>query len=164
MKISLKEAALAYARHGWQVIPLNGKIPRTEYGYKDATTDPGIIEAWWNKWPDANVGIVTGAVSGLVVLDVDRHGEDGMKTLADLEREYGSIPSTLQVKTGGGGIHYYFRYPKEGKAPCRTRIYPGIDIKGDGGYVVAPPSLHPDTHRPYEWIPRDSVEDSERRP
>lgn len=164
MEYSTKEAALAYARRGWKVIPLRGKVPRNGNGSKGGTTDPKIIEAWWNGIENPNVGIVTGKESGLVVLDIDIHKVDGLKTLADLERKYGPIPSTLQVKTGGGGIHFYFQYPKEGKVPGRIGIFPGIDIKSDGGYVVAPPSLHPDTHRPYEWIPRDSVEDSERRP
>src|SRR5262245_50703619 len=119
-------AALAYARRDWPVIPLytvqsgqcscgragcahTGKHPRTRNGLKDATTLERPIRAWWEQSPDANVGIVTGWKSGLLVLDVDpRHGGD--ESLLELERQHGSLPHTIEVLTGGGGRHLYFKY------------------------------------------------------
>ena len=152
----LLEAALSYAFvRGWAVLPLKprGKEPLTEHGVKDATTDPAKIEEWWRRWPTANVGIATGAVSGLVVLDIDpRNGGD--EELEGLLAEHGgwgvptddsNHPETYTVLTGGGGQHYYFAV--EGPAPSR-KLAEGVDLKGDGGYVVAPPSVHP-SGRPY---------------
>lgn len=105
------------------------------------------IRRWWRRWPDANVGVVTGAVSGLVVLDVDpRHG--GGDSLAVLEGIHGVIPHTVESLTGGGGQHLYFRHPGT-VVPCRS-IAPGLDIKGDGGLVVSPPSTHI-SGRLYGW-------------
>ena len=158
------EAALAYARRDWPVFPLYGvreggcscgrpacesagKHPRTLHGLKDATTDEARIRQWWSTWPDANVGIVTGARSGLVVLDIDpRNGGDD--SLADLERTHGSLPKTIQSLTGGGGQHYFFEHPG-GSIKSRS-IAEGIDVKADGGHVVAPPSGHI-SGRTYEW-------------
>ena len=161
--MSSLESALVYAESGWRVFPLHspdqdgqcscrktdrhnvGKHPRTRHGFKDATTDETKVRRWWGKWPDANVGIATG--NGLVVLDVDpRHG--GLDNLADLEDQYGPLPPTLTATTGGGGRHFHFTTP----APVRSKVAlrPGVDIRGDGGYVVAPPSLHESGAR-YQW-------------
>jgi hypothetical protein len=105
------------------------------------------VHRWWRRWPNANVGIVTGAVSGLVVLDVDpRHG--GEESLAALEAEHGALPRTVESLTGGGGQHLYFRHPG-GSVPSR-QIAPGLDLKGDGGLVVSPPSGHV-SGRSYAW-------------
>jgi hypothetical protein len=124
-----------------------GKHPRTKHGFHDATTDEAAIRQWWTQWPDANTGIATGATSGLVVLDIDpRHG--GGETLVNIERQHGSLPHTVKVRTGGGGQHVYFAHPG-GKVKSRT-IAPGIDVKADGGYIVAPPSSHASGRR-YEW-------------
>jgi hypothetical protein len=115
---------------------------------KDATTEATTIRAWWTVHPDANVGIATGAASGLVVLDVDpRHG--GNESLAALEREHGMIPATLASKTGGGGRHIFFAHPG---VPIRNAVClaPGLDVRGDGGYVAAPPSTHA-SGRLYIW-------------
>lgn len=158
---TLLEAALSYAARGWHVLPIHSpgsstapcscgnpncdspaKHPRTIHGVKDATTDPAQIHAWWAKWPKANVGLATGKVSGFFALDVDpRHGGDD--SLAKLEREHGPLPPTFTVRTGSGGRHFYFLMPADG-APLKNRIglSPGIDIRADGGYVVAPPSIH----------------------
>ena len=97
------QAALGYAAHGWSVFPIKarGKTPLTRHGFHDATTDPLAIEKWWRRWPDANVGIATGAVSGLVLIDVD--AGDGPEVLAALEREFGKLPPTVESLTGGGG-------------------------------------------------------------
>jgi hypothetical protein len=105
------------------------------------------VQRWWRRWPDANVGVVTGAVSGLVVLDVDpRHR--GEASLAALEGVHGAVPHTIESLTGGGGQHLYFRHPGT-DVPCGP-IAPGLDVKGDGGLVVSPPSGHV-SGRVYAW-------------
>ncbi len=105
------------------------------------------VRRWWRRWPEANVGIVTGAVSGLVVLDVDpRHG--GEDSLAVLEGIHGPVPHTVESLTGGGGQHFYFRHP--GAVVSSRSIAAGLDVKGDGGLVVCPPSAHA-SGRPYVW-------------
>jgi hypothetical protein len=161
----LLEAALDYARRGWPVFPLfepivdgcscgapgcssAGKHPRTRRGLKDATTDQATIQKWWNDWPSAGIGIPTGKPAGFIVLDIDpEHG--GEASLLDLVRKHGSLPDTVQVLTGGGGEHYFFKRPSGG-ARNRTGVFDGIDVRGDGGYVVAPPSLHATGNR-HEW-------------
>jgi hypothetical protein len=158
------EAALAYARRGWPVFPLHsaqegqcscrrsgcssiGKHPRTAHGLKDATVDDACIRAWWAQWPDANVGIVTGSPSRLVVLDVDpRHGGD--ESLTELERQHGKLPETVESLTGGGGRHLLFQHP--GGLITSKPLASGLDIKADGGYIVAPPSSHA-SGEPYRW-------------
>jgi hypothetical protein len=129
-----------------------GKHPRTQHGYLDGSTDPEVIREWWRRWPDANIGIVTGKVSGnLVGLDIDpAHGGD--VSLAELERQYGALPNTWIVRTGGGGYHHYFIVPEGIEVRCSTGVIaPGIDVKGEGGYLVAPPSLHQSGNR-YELL------------
>jgi len=151
-------AALVYARRGWAVMPCYSaragactcgdpacaspaKHPRVRTGLHAATTDRARIEAWWARWPGANVAIRTGAVSGLVVLDVDRrHG--GEHSLARLEACHGPLPAGRTVRTGDGA-HRYFAHPGEVAVPNGTgQPGPGIDVRGDGGYVLAPPSRH----------------------
>lgn len=138
------EAARDYAAHGWRVFALNGKVPFAgTRGFKDATTDPSTVE----RWPaGANVGIATGA--GLVVVDID-YLHDGGESLRELERQHGTLPPTASVETGGGGAHYYFsaRVP----VGCSVgTLGDGIDVRGELGYIVAPPSVHPNG-RPYAW-------------
>ena len=148
-----ERAALRYAAQGWHVLPVipEGKAPLTPHGLKDATTDPKLIKAWWCKWPDANVGIACGP-SGLVVVDIDpRNG--GSKTAAILHDEHGFTP-TLAVSTGGGGAHLYYLGGGPSRANC---LGPGVDIKGAGGYVVAPPSIHA-TGGQYKWDMRPDLE------
>ena len=162
---SCLSAALDYATRGWRVIPIHsisgggcsclksecksaGKHPRTEHGQKDASTGPDTIQGWWNQWPQANVGIVTGALSGLVVLDVDpRHG--GPDSLSDLEARHGDLPQTARTRTGGGGTHVLFAHPG-GTVKNKAGFAPGLDVRGDGGYIVAPPSRHASGDG-YEW-------------
>jgi hypothetical protein len=99
------------------------------------------IISWWNRWPQANVGIVTGAASGLWVLDLDGH--DGIDSFAALERENEVIISKLSVRTGGGGLHIYFPWPSTGNIRNSVKLHGmKIDTRGEGGYVVAPPSIH----------------------
>jgi putative DNA primase/helicase len=155
--------ALAYARRGWRIFPLHsirdgrctcgrdcgksaGKHPRVKGGFKVATTDAQQIEAWWIKWPDASIGIATGAASGLIVIDID--GEQGLATLKALVDQHGFLPRTAIVKTARGW-HLYFAMPATcARIPCSTGN--GLDVRGDGGYVVAPPSIHLSGHV-YTW-------------
>lgn len=170
-------AALGYAARGWLVVPIHnpklgvcscrkkdcsslGKHPRTEHGLKDGSKDSKQIERWWEKWPDANVGILTGQESGLVVLDID--GTDGKASLQALTAAHGSLPKTLCAKTGRKGTdgkrkgaHYYYRAPAG--VPIRNSagiLGKGLDIRADGGYVLAPPSVHP-SGLLYEWQARE---------
>jgi len=138
---------------GWQVLPLKGKIPVTAHGCDDATTDPEQVRSWWRRWPAANIG--ARVPSALIVLDIDpRHGGD--VGLAQLEAGHGALPATLTTISGGGdgGRHLYFLRPPG--AVTSTRMPRGIDVKMVG-YCVVPPSLHPDTGRPYQWIDADPV-------
>ena len=92
---------------------------------------------WFSEWSEAGIGIVTGAVSGLVVLDIDpRHGGDG--SLGRLEQHYERLPATVECRSGGGGRHLYFAHPG-GLVRNKVGLAPGVDLRGDGGYVVAPP-------------------------
>lgn len=185
----LLEAALSYAARGWPIVPLHamtdkiprplgeppgygcdchnpkckspGKHPRTKRGLSDASTNPATIAEWWRHWPTANVGIVTGAAAGIVVIDIDpRH--NGHLSLAELEAEYGELAPTLEATTGGSGRHLVYRHPG-GKIGNRSGIRPGIDVRGDGGYIVAAPSNHisggryawPDGHAPGDIEPAE---------
>lgn len=147
---SILAHALAYAHRGWPVIPIRpgSKEPLTAHGVKDATTDETVIRGWWTRWPDANVAIATGSISGLVVVDRDpRNGGD--ESLHDLEARHGPLTDTVTALTGGGGAHSYYALPS-GLAIRSRQLAPGLELKADGGYVVAPPSLHASGRR-YEW-------------
>jgi hypothetical protein len=116
--------------------------PRVAGGLNAATTDSGQVEAWWSRWPNANVGVRTGAASGLVVLDIDpeHDGEASLHRLTDTHRP---LPDGRVVRTGSGGRHLYFRHPGGlVRNDAGRRLGAGIDIRGDGGYVIAPPSRH----------------------
>lgn len=154
---TLFEAALDYARMGWPVFPIRprGKTPLTTHGLKDASTDPKVICGWWNKWPNANIGIVTGKISGLAVLDIDSKS-GGLDNFDLLQHEHGGI-STLLVQTGGGGYHYYMKFPETGFKNSASDIASGIDTRGTGGYVVAPPSNHASGNS-CEWVDNDPGE------
>lgn len=126
-----------------------GKHPRTRQGLRNATSDPALIREWWQRWPTANLGIRTGAVSGLVVIDVDPdHG--GLDTMRSLAAEH-AIPKGLRVRTGSGGWHLYFAHPGgQIRNSAGTALGPGVDVRGDGGYVIAPPSRHI-SGSTYQW-------------
>jgi len=131
--------ALAYARRGWAVFPLrrDSKQPATQHGVHDATTSATQIELWWTREPDCNIGIACGDASrGLLVVDVD--GPAAPVAL---------LPPTPTVVTAKGR-HYYYRY--SGEAKNAVRIKPDMDLRWTGGYVVAPPSVHPSGVE-YEW-------------
>ncbi|HWP00704.1 MAG TPA: bifunctional DNA primase/polymerase [Methylococcus sp.] len=151
--MDMRDAALRYLARGWSVIPVlpGSKRPLVPWlMFQQRRPTPAQVHDWFRRWPDANVAVVTGTVSGLVVLDIDvQHG--GAESLARLEQIHGALPSTLEAVTGGGGRHLYFAHPG-GILHNRVGIEPGIDLRGDGGYVVAPPSLHPSGRR-YRWAP-----------
>lgn len=152
--MTLKEWALEYAKMGLAVFPLRArnKAPATKNGCKDATTDQKQIVSWWSKWPDSNIGIATGRASGgLVVIDLDRDEEkgcDGYEILREWQRQHGQLPDTCQSITGRGGYHLLYRDTVEHRNA--QALYEGVDIRGEGGYIVAPPSVHPNG-RAYEW-------------
>ncbi|MDE2472048.1 MAG: bifunctional DNA primase/polymerase, partial [Bradyrhizobium sp.] len=136
--------ALQYAGRGWRVFPLQGKIPyKGTSGFKEATTDPAMIEWRWSKWPDANIGLATG--NGLIVLDVD--GPDGLAELKAWIAAHGALPATLASRTGNGA-HLFFAYDGD---DIRSSARGNLHVRGAGGYAVLPPSLHPNGRR-YEWI------------
>lgn len=122
------QAKHPYARHA----------PR---GLLDATTDPHQVERWWGPSVPYNIGIRTGEESGIVVVDVDprHHGDE---TLAELERRFGSLPQTWRFLTGGGGEHILFKHPGYRVQNGASKIGDGVDIRGDGGYIVGPGSRH----------------------
>ncbi|PRY27880.1 bifunctional DNA primase/polymerase-like protein [Pseudosporangium ferrugineum] len=160
------DAALAYARHGIPVLPVHtpgrdgacscgradcdrpGKHPRLRRGLTDATVDPRRIEMWWSRWPEANIGLRTGIV--MDVADVDSAaGWHGLRHLLD-----GTLPAGPQVRTGGGGWHFWFTPLGYGN---RVHLLPGVDWRGTGGYVVAPPSRHAEGTF-YYWVVRPTAD------
>lgn len=161
MTETMLEAALALAKRGWPVFPIHypkndlcscgkgdacsspAKHPITEAGFKDATTDPGVIRSWWERHPEANIGVPTGSVSRLAVLDID-----DPQSFLDLTQKHGTLPPTLMAKTGGGGVHLFYSY-SEGVRNT-AGLWPKIDVRGEGGYVLVAPSRHVSGQR-YEW-------------
>lgn len=147
----LLDAALKYARFGWYVFPIvpRGKRPLTPHGFKDASAAEAMIKTWWAQWPSANIGIATGA-SGLVVIDLD--GEEGIAAWARGKANHFEMDdNTLTSVTGGNGIHLIFKAP--GGTPISnsaSRLAPHIDIRGVGGYILVPPSVHP-SGKKYRW-------------
>lgn len=159
------EAALGYYALGFSVIPIHGIVDgRCTCGksncpskgkhpalgswkrYQDKRATEEEVRQWFTPRPYLNLGIVTGKVSGIVVLDVD--GEAGHQALKKAGYE---IPDTVHAHTGGGGDHYYFNYPQDGLRNSASSIAPKVDVRGDGGLVVAPPSVHRSGGR-YEWV------------
>lgn len=139
--------ALRHIGHGWFVFPCKprGKKPLTPCGFKDATNDPETARKLWKKFPDANIGIACGA-SKLAVVDIDpRNGG----SLESLFRLFGPMPDTVQARTGGGGFHLYFC--TDGRPVRGRKLGPGLELKADGGYVIAPPSIH-ETSATYSFI------------
>jgi hypothetical protein len=146
----LQLAALDYAKQGWRVFPCikRGKRPLIKNWQELATTDARVVQGWWKQWPDANVAVVTGASSGVFVLDVD--GADGEVSLAILQDEHGPLPGTLESRTGGGGRHLFFKHDGTPVKNSTGKLGKGLDVRGDGGYVIVPPSVH-ETGSPYVW-------------
>ena len=148
---SMMDSALRYLKRGWNVIPVTRDkrplLPSWEE-YQGRMATEREVEEWWGRWPTAGIAVLTGALSGVVVIDAD--DVEGLKSVQPYLAH-----KTLTVITGRGGEHYYFKHPGE-EVPCRVRFLPGTDSRGDAGYVVVPPSLHR-TGRRYRW--RDPKED-----
>ncbi len=127
-----------------------GKNPATSHGFKDATLDKKILDKQFQRHPEGNLGGRTGG--NIFVLDLDqRLGLPSVEyTLHDIEEEFGKLPDTPYVMTGGGGLHFFFSNPDNLVLPGKPGFRPGVDFKGDGGYVVLPPSIHP-SGKSYEW-------------
>ena len=157
------EAARDYVSRGLWIVAIQWTLPggRCSCGEPGCLT-PGkhlrspwatlrgdVLAEWRLRWPLANVGLLTGRRNGFVVIDVDP-AEGGVATLRRLERRFGLLPEGPEVRTGGGGRHLYFRHPG-GTLPSRNDWHPGLDLRGDRGYVVAPPSRHR-TGRRYAWV------------
>lgn len=151
----LGRAAVWYAERGFGVFPLlpRGKRPATAHGVNDWTDNPADVRAWWLDHPDHNIGIACGTPSGgLLALDFDVDEEkdkDGAATLREWEAAYGELPETAVAITGGGGMHYLYRTDRTNIRPSVNAAL-GVDVRSDGSYIVAPPSMHENGRR-YEW-------------
>ncbi len=181
MTHTLKAAALRYAAKGWPVFilgrnkrpvancgrcqPANGQPPHdpqgckclTCHGFYAATLDPRLITRMVAMVGGGMLAIRTGAPSRLVIIDVDP-AHDGNRSLATL-RDQGLLPPTRYVRTGSGGLHLYYQHPGiHTKIGCsQSLLGPGLDVRSDGGYVVAPPAVHPITRMPYVWAEPDAA-------
>jgi hypothetical protein len=159
---SMFAAALEYAALGWEVFPVPPGTKKSHKSEKHSgakwgkTTDPGEIRRDFRKWPNANVGIATGVASGFFVIECDTiegHNVDGLKSIQELEAKHGPLPETRMAISPSGSVHRYYRHPG-----CGIKIWnsasqfaPGVDIKGDGGMVIAPPSIKPGVGQ-YRWL------------
>jgi hypothetical protein len=133
------------------------KTPYTKHGHLDATKDERRINAYWNRYPSANPAMPTGQRSGVFVVDVDAD-KWGFGSLEALEEEHGELPATLTVKTGGGGLHYYFRLPRNTEIRNSAgKLGRGLDVRGEGGYVLLPTST---TEGAYEILERAPIADA----
>ncbi len=173
MENKILECALGYAQLGWYVFPCHsvkdskcscgknncgdaGKHPRTLHGFKDATTNEVVIREWWTRWPDANIGVATGPISGILVLDLDAKHNRTSKNLGF------PIPPTVSARTGGGGEHFFFKYPNYEVESTNGRIMGlGVDIKAKNGYAILSPASHLSGNS-YEWmVSPDGIEPTE---
>lgn len=161
---TIHDCSLEYLRRNWSVIPLRYKDKRPSVRWQEFQhRRPSVedIKSWQTRWSTINLGIVTGIISGIVVVDIDpKHSGDD--SLASLEESNSDLPKTVEAITGGGGHHLYFTHPG-GVIHNKVGLAPGIDIRGDGGFVVAPPSMHVSGAR-YSWAPGHSPEQIELMP
>jgi hypothetical protein len=142
-------SALTLARKGLHVFPCQprDKRPATANGVKAATTDLDMIRQWWQQLPTANIGVATGAPSGIFVVDVD--GVDAEAEIRKLETQHSALPASVETITARGR-HIYFRMPATDIRNSTGKVAANVDIRGTGGFVIAPPSIHPSGRR-YEW-------------
>ena len=153
----LPQAAAEYAAQGLPVFRLSpkAKIPLAHTkGFRDATTDADTVAQWWGDREDCNIGIATGAAAGFFVIDVD--GMEGDLSIVKMEQELGTLPPTRLQRTGSGGIHMLYKWPADFPREIRNKqsLRPGVDIRGEGGYIVAAPSIHPSGEL-YRWAEND---------
>ena len=132
------DAALAYARSAWAVLPVGtDKRPLTAHGLHDATADEAVILQMWGRWPSALIGVATGRVSGVIALDIDvRPSGSGFDSLADLGLV---VPDAPTARTPSGGLHFFFQAPNHNVRNSASKIGPLVDVRGDGGYIIVPP-------------------------
>jgi hypothetical protein len=155
------DAALRYAAAGWVIFPVP---PGTKKSYKKAsdyggrpwgaTKDIEEIKRDWAQWPNAGIGLPTGVINGVFVLDIDTpkgHAVDGFASLKQLEKQHGKLPATWMAETPTGGRHYFFTHPGKHVSVPPSQLGPGIDVKGDGGMVLVPPTRKPNIGE-YKWI------------
>jgi putative DNA primase/helicase len=137
------------------IFPCRGKVPLTEHGCKDASKDPAQIREWEERFPDANWAVATGAPSGnILVVDVDRIWQSPGDAWTLIANDCGGLPRTVTVLSGSGhSMHWYFLVPDDVRVGNTAgKLSRGIDTRCEGGYVVCPPSIHPDTGNPYTWV------------
>ena len=146
MSSEVLEYALRYAENaGWKIHPCKAdKTPYLSAWHKKASNDPAQIKQWWSKWPDALIGCATGPDSGIWVLDADLpEGPDHVLQMG--------LPATLTQQTGSGGFQYFFSWNGHNIRNSSRKLGPGIDVRGQGGYVILPPSVHPCGNQ-YQWL------------
>jgi len=161
---TIAAAALEYAARGWHVFPalIKDGSKRSYVAGKanggarwGATTDPETIRGYWQKFPGALLGVTTGPDSGCFVIDADTpegHDKDGVGTLRRWIEEHGPLPNTVEATTPSGGWHVYFRWPDDLEIRnSESKLAPGIDVRGEGGMVIAPPSYRADKGASYGW-------------
>jgi hypothetical protein len=155
----LLETALEYAKKGLSVIPINSNPEETQFKkpfipwkeFQSRIATPEEITQWWNQWPNANIGIITGDISGVAVVDIDGDRDEQTGLITTLA-PHDDIPETLRATSGSGGIHFYFQYdPKKGEVK-NGNPRDHVDLRGEGGYIIAHPSYNPKTENSYEWI------------
>jgi hypothetical protein len=149
------DAALSYVAQGFKVFPTKlDKKPFTDHGLKDATMLQDGVKDYWNKYPDAGIGLVT---DGFIVLDFDRKG-GGLDNKAVIESQYGQLPRTRTHRTGGGGLHYIYRNTNGTNIRNTVNLggYQGVDLRANGGYIIAPPSKH-ESGNHYEVIDNSKI-------
>jgi hypothetical protein len=152
--MGMLEEALAYLGRGWSVIPCAdsrtgapGKKPAIAWGdFTSRLPTEEEVRSWWKRWPNANIALITGKVSGVVAIDIDAYKSGGAKP----EDIFKTAPTSLISRTGGGGFHLVYAYPGQ-HVPNRVIKDLKVDGRGDGGYVVLPPSAHASGRR-YEWV------------
>jgi hypothetical protein len=140
--------ALGLAARGMAIFPCvpRSKLPATKRGFYDATNNPSVLKRWFGAALEYNVAVRTGLASGIWVLDIDAGGEEGLRGLEEI---HGPLPQTLTSQTASG-LHFWWR--ASSPIPSSVgRIAPHVDARGENGYVVAPPSVHP-TGVVYEWL------------
>jgi hypothetical protein len=189
-KLPMLHHAMGYAAMGWEIFPLRARTKKpfgekewleagfkgvqrrigdkveTKFGCLVATGNPALIEAWWKRWPDADIGLHCSRASGVWVLDADISESDpdpakhknGFKTLDAYAQEGLVLPHTVQQTTPSGGRHWFFRWPdgvgpEDLKNSVQKRLGNGLDTRAEGGYIVLPPSRHPDFQNRYAFDP-----------
>jgi hypothetical protein len=171
LKHRMADHALAYAACGWHVFPAHSSGEKKSHKAAEfsngrawgATTNAVQIKRDFARWPNANIGIVTGPKSGIFVVEADTpegHDVDGIASLRELETEHGPLPATLMAESPSGSLHYYLNFPHDVTIKSSTsRIGTGIDVLGDGGMVIAPPSVRPGKGH-YKWLNAAPIADA----